>query len=1167
MSDAPISLSGRYEIVRPLGAGGMGQVFLAQDRMLQRQVAVKLLPPSQSGDEISRERLRREALAAAGLDHPFICKIHEIGESAGQLFIVMEYVAGETVQDKLRRDGPMAVKDAVGVAGEMAEALEEAHARNLVHRDLKPANIILTPTGHVKVMDFGLAKQVQTPDLATAQHATIAHLTGEGIRVGTLAYMSPEQVVGDSVDARSDIFSLGVVLWEMLTGVHPFNRPRTAETVGAILSEAPLAASRAADLPDALMYVIRRMVAKRPADRYPTPGDVRTDLARCSDSGPRAGLLAGLGMLAPADPDELRRTPFAGRADERAELRRLLQQAVNGHGAIVLLGGEPGVGKTRLSEELLREARTRGCLCLVGHCYEMEGAPPYVPFIEVLEHSSRMVPPQVLRETLGDAAPEVARLMPELRRVYPDIPPAADLPPEQQRRFFFNAYREFVQRSCRAGPLVVVMEDLHWADEPTLALFQHVVQIIPTIPLLVIGTYRDVELDTARPFARTLESLLRQRAAVRIPLRRLPESAVADMLAGLAGGAPPPSGLAHAVYSETEGNPFFVEEVFHHLSEEGKLFEGDRSWKRNLRIVDLEVPEGVRLVIGRRLERLGDETRRVLTNAAVIGRSFSLRVLEAIEDQDSDRVLDAIEDAERAHLVAPVVGGREPRYMFAHELIRQTLSGGLSLPRRQRLHLKIADAIERVYAPSIDKHVSMLAHHLYQAGAGAEPGRAGGYLLRAGRTALESAAFEEALAFFDSGLSLEDDLPGTTRADLHDGRASALRSLGRTDDAIEAWQRTLQLLEQEGNQPRIGLVALQLGWTQNWAAQYAAGRATMERGLKVTGEDAPGPRCRLLAALGTTIAILEGYEKGMAMLDEGVRLAERHGDARSLGIVTAAMAMHHWNYYECRNAEAATERMWQAIGELPDMRWNAADSAWVDAYSKLWQGRVEDARAVHEPYEREAERLGHAGPAWCMKILRALFSCLDGHMERALAESRAATEYAQANQVIWRFHSHYVTAAFLSRMGRHAEAIREAREAVMLEPPGTQWDGVSASYLFAILAHAGDAAALDMLPELWSRLPTAGRPNWQSQWRLLKNLVVGLSDLGRQAETAHLYPLVLDRIEARDGILADTDTTWDELAAICAAAAGEPSRAEAHVDRARAQFDAMGVRAPDRLMG
>jgi tetratricopeptide (TPR) repeat protein len=574
----------------------------------------------------------------------------------------------------------------------------------------------------------------------------------------------------------------------------------------------------------------------------------------------------------------------------------------------------------------------------------------------------------------------------------------------------------------------------------------------------------------------------------------------------------------------------------------------------------------VRLVIGRRLERLGDETRRVLTNAAVIGRSFSLRVLEAIEEKDSDRALDAIEEAERAHLVAPVAGGREPRYMFAHELIRQTLSSGLSLPRRQRLHLKIADAIERVYASSIDKHVSMLAHHLYQAGAGAEPQRAAGYLLRAGRTALESAAFEEALAFFDSGLSLEDDLPGPTRADLHDGRASALRSLGRTDDAIEAWKRTLHLIEQEGDQPRIGLVALQLGWTQGWAAQYAASRATMERGLNATGDGAPGPRCRLLAALGATIAATESYDKGMAMLDEGVRLAERHGDARSLGIVTGAMALHHWNYYECRKAEAAAERMWQAIGELPDMRWDVAGSAWTGAFSKLWQGRVEDARAVHELYEREAERLGHAGAAWCMKTLRALLSYLDGHMERAVGESRAATEYAQANQVIWRFHSHYVTAAFLSRMERHHEAICEIKEAVALEPPGTQWSGISASYLFAILAHAGDQSALDMVPGLRAQLPIAGRPNWQGRWRLLKNLVAGLSHLGRQAETAQLYPLVLDRIEARDGILADTDTTWHELAAICAAAAGETSRVEEHVARARAQYDAMGVRMPHRLL-
>ncbi len=254
---------------------------------------------------------------------------------------------------------------------------------------------------------------------------------------------------------------------------------------------------------------------------------------------------------------------------------------------------------------------------------------------------------------------------------------------------------------------------MHWADEPTLQLLLHLAHAIPTLPLLVLGTYRDVELDVQRPFARILETLLRERLAGRIALRRLPADGVADLLTAMSGRPAPPS-LARVIHRETEGNPFFIEEVFQHLAEEGQLFDATGAWRPDLRVDALDVPEGVRLVIGRRLERLPEATRRTLTTAAVLGRTFSLALLEALEPNEGDAVLDAIEAAERAHLVAVQSGTRETRYTFTHELIRQTLADALSLPRRQKLHARIAAAIEQVYARALDAHVPALAHHLFR---------------------------------------------------------------------------------------------------------------------------------------------------------------------------------------------------------------------------------------------------------------------------------------------------------------------------------------------------------------------------------------------------------------------------------------------------------------------
>jgi hypothetical protein len=688
---------GPYELLAPIGAGGMGEVYRAYDPRLDRHVAIKVLGSHLLSDPTARERLRREAKAAAALDHPFICKVFEIGEESGQLYIAMEFVPGQTLHARLAA-GPLSTADALRFAGEVAEAIEEAHSRRFVHRDLKPSNIMLTPQGRVKVMDFGLAKRLgdtSVPVDDETMTAQRAELTMAGTVLGTPNYMAPEQVKGEPLDQRSDLFSFGIVLCEMLDSPHPFRKASSADTMAAILREPP---DLTGNLPPGLMVLIRRLLAKAPADRYQRMGDVRADLAR----------LAAAPLAAVDDVSQARRLPLIGRDAERAELLRALDQALAGQGSLVMVGGEPGIGKTHLTTAILDEGRRRGCFSVTGHCYDGEGAASYMPFIEILEYSAQVAPRDTFRETLGKSASEVAKLMPELRTRYPDIPPPIQLPPEQQRRYLFNAYRAFVERAARLTPIVAVFEDLHWADEPTLQLLLHVAQTVATVPMLLIGTYRDVELDVARSFADTLETLARQKLATRIALRRLPVGGVEAMLGAMSGQVPPPP-LARAIFAATEGVPFFVEELFRHLVEEGKLFDESGRWIADLRVDRLEVPEGVRLVIGKRLKRLNEESRRVLTTAAVIGRGFSLGLLEALESARPDVALDAVEEAERAHLVTAEGGGRDPRYRFVHELIRQTLAEGLSLPRRQRLHARIAEAMERVWAASLDKQAPAIA--------------------------------------------------------------------------------------------------------------------------------------------------------------------------------------------------------------------------------------------------------------------------------------------------------------------------------------------------------------------------------------------------------------------------------------------------------------------------
>ncbi|MCX6573618.1 MAG: serine/threonine-protein kinase, partial [Candidatus Aminicenantes bacterium] len=277
MMHCPLKRLKHYELVSPIGKGGMGEVYLAQDEELERQVAIKFLPEALHQDPKARERFLREAKAAAALDHPFICKVFEAGEFQGRSYIVMEFVEGKSLRDRIA-EGPFPPADALRATLEVAEALEVAHAKGIVHRDLKPANLICTPQGHIKVMDFGLAKHVVAePAEASAVNLTRTmsagpareSITSPGVVLGTIAYMSPEQARGEPVDARTDIFSLGVVLAEMLSGKHPFEKPTPVETLTSVLRDNPPPVHVKPKVLDPdLARILNRAMAKETSSRY-----------------------------------------------------------------------------------------------------------------------------------------------------------------------------------------------------------------------------------------------------------------------------------------------------------------------------------------------------------------------------------------------------------------------------------------------------------------------------------------------------------------------------------------------------------------------------------------------------------------------------------------------------------------------------------------------------------------------------------------------------------------------------------------------------------------------------------------------------------------------------------------------------------------------------------
>jgi tetratricopeptide (TPR) repeat protein/predicted Ser/Thr protein kinase len=1140
-------LGGRYRILSALGAGGMGEVFLAEDTRLERRVAIKLLPASAGEDAIARERLRREALAAAALDHPFICKVFEIGDADGRFFIVMEYVEGETLHASSQALLPL--RQVIDIAHELAQALDAAHRRGILHRDLKPANVMMTSQGHVKVLDFGLAKQVVSAQASAhaSSHAAAtmgAALTDAGTRVGTPAYMSPEQVLGGPLDVRSDLFSLGVILHELATGRHPFLGDDPAQTMAAILRDAPVTGSRDAEEVAGLGAVIGRLLAKACAERHQTTTDLLSDIealrSRAWSSSSHAT------AATPAAPAE--RTPFVGRDSESTELFRLVDRMLTGQGGLILIGGEPGVGKTRLARELIAHARKRGCLCLTGHCYEMEGAAPFVPFVEITEQSVRLIP-QAVRAAMGGLAPEIAAMVPSLRRTYSDIAPLPEVPADQRRRLMFGAFLEYVQRGMQKSPGVFLLDDLHWADEPTLQLLLHIAPHLASMRLLVVGTYRDVELDVGRPFAKALESLLRQRLATRIALRRLNESGVQELLAKM-GGAAPPSELTKAVFRETEGNPFFVEEVYQHLSEEGLLFDASGAWRAALRVNTIEVPEGVRLVIGRRLERLGDVARKVLTAAAVVGRTFPLDLLQAIVDYPEDDVLDAIEEAERAQLVAADASQRMARYGFVHELIRTTLVSALSLPRRQRLHLKIADAVERMRAASLESHASMLAHHLYQAGAAADAQRTARALALAGRRALAAGAFEETLEAFDSliGLELPEDDPLVAEAYEH--RGDALNGLDRRDESIAAFDRALTIYIARKDDVGIERTARGESNVYGWQGRTNDGLAALTRGLNALSPGAARERGLLLAWFASLRLSPPHLEEAGACMAEAISIAGQLDDPPAVGRILMAKGSYQRMLCEY-HASLDTARRARALIS-PGALWDRADLAVELALLEYYGGRFAACEEWLAEIEKTAVPAGHRGALFVCHWLRLTLGWIrTGDLRTVVAESEQRAQEPRLRYLL-------ATLAGLSRLylADVDRALEHLAVAAAELPAVNWWAGMPEGNLFAANALAGrHDRARALLPATLPRLPVSGRANVEGAFIALDATVSGLALIGDRGACAALYPLTLDYVgtgKVAGGLVAGPSSP-QLAAALAADAAGLVDQSREHFETAMTQ--------------
>jgi DNA-binding CsgD family transcriptional regulator len=474
---------------------------------------------------------------------------------------------------------------------------------------------------------------------------------------------------------------------------------------------------------------------------------------------------------------------FVGRQREMGELKAALEEALSGHGQLVMLVGEPGIGKTRTARELATYAEQQGIQVLWGWCYEEAGAPPYWPWIQPLRSYIQQADPERLRTEMWPGASDIAEIIPEVREKLSGLETPPALEPEQARFRLFGSITTFLKNVAQSQPLLLVLDDLHWADRSSLLLLQFLARQLVSSRLLVVGCYRDVEVSRQHPLSETLAQLSRELVFQRKPLRGLSQEDTRRFIEAAA-GIQPSSGLVEAIYAHTEGNPFFMAEVIRLFSEGGGLVWEETSGRQGIRI-----PEGVREVIGQRLNRLSDLCNQTLTIASIVGREFDFKLLRILSSGATDeQSLRALDEALKAHLIEELLGPGE-RYQFTHALVQQTLAEELSASHRVRLHARIAEALEGLYGAEAEVHAGELAYYFAEAVSITGPAKLAHYSLLAGERALATYAWEEALQYLQRGLEAKG-VPLTSREPARDAEEAALLfGLGRAQAATLPRQR------------------------------------------------------------------------------------------------------------------------------------------------------------------------------------------------------------------------------------------------------------------------------------------------------------------------------------------------------------------------------------------
>ncbi len=730
--------NGRYSVIKKLGEGGKGIVYKCIDNNLNRIVALKLIKGENLDDE-SYSRIIREAETTARLSHPNIVSIYDMQKENNRFFMVIEYIEGKDLLDHVNNK-PLNLDEILGIIIPITSALAYAHKNGILHRDIKPENIMISKNGDPKLMDFGLAKALDRPGITRA-----------GTIVGTPAYLSPESALGKEADNRSDLYSLGCVLYYMSTGRPPFTVNDTIKLIYSHIHDYPAQPSRINNnIPRQLDSIIMKLLKKNPDERFQSADEllyalkaleietnpvINNDLKKDkSESYHDQGMLIGL-------------------ENTLSELNQAVDSVLSGSGSIYLINGESGQGKSKLLEKTMDYAVLRGIKSILLKCRESRMSTPNYLFTEMFREFFYDAPQQLVYKVCGDYGDVAVKILPELISKLGRINDYMASEPEQAKLRFYDGVTEIIKNMSIEYPLLLEIDDINYADSGSLSIIDSIMDKLQSMRFVIIAT-----MSRSDSYNDELDHIISNRILNKIETRNLDRLQTAMLIAARLNEdiSKISDEFTDFIFVKTDGNPFYIEEILKLLKDKKLIFRDENgSWDRKP-IEEIGIPSSIGSFIKERLSSLDDITMDIISIASVIGYEFDVDVLElvsGINDNDFEKIIE--NSIKRKIVYERKTSPGEFRLFFSNPQLHDYLYENMSMFKKRKLHAKIASAIENIYGDDNNVFFQDLARHYLEAG---NLQKALDYTIKVADSWYSSFQFDQALKEYRKALEIISEI-------------------------------------------------------------------------------------------------------------------------------------------------------------------------------------------------------------------------------------------------------------------------------------------------------------------------------------------------------------------------------------------------------------------------